>query len=522
MRAAFFICEPYNEKNMHIYSTASIKEIDRLTMLYEPISSYNLMERAAARLTDALRLCYARCNHFVLFAGAGNNGGDGLVMARRLLEEGCAVDVWMVTREKLSLDCSTALERLREAFPSCAIRLTAEGEAPAVGPHTVVIDALFGSGLNRPLGGEYARVVRLINSLACPRVAVDIPSGLMGEDNGPASDAATIVRADTTLTLQFPKLSMLLDENKKYVGRMRLLDIGLSLRAMSETAPITHTIEAEEVRALLLPRFATAHKGNFGRALLVAGSRGMAGASVLAARAAMRSGLGLLTVHLPACNNAIVQTAVPEAMTSIDGDDNAFTAAPDTARYTAVGVGPGIGRSAETAEALHALIENCRVPMVIDADALNILADNKEWLDSVPEGSVITPHRGEFARLAGSTADGGDALTRAREFAVRHKICIVLKGACTIIVNGDGSYCLNTRGNAGMATGGSGDALTGIILALLAGGYRAYDAARVAVYVHSVAGDEAAARVGQTSLVAGDIIEYLPVAWCSIENISEK
>ncbi len=521
MRAAFFI-GIIQQKNMRIYSTASVREIDRLTMLYEPISSYNLMERAAARLTDALRLDYAHCNHFVLFAGAGNNGGDGLVMARRLLEKGCTVDVWMVTREKLSSDCSRALSRLLEAFPSCTIRLTVGGEALIVGPHTVVIDALFGSGLNRPLEGEYARVVRLINSLACPRVAVDIPSGLMGEDNSPASDVADIVRADTTLTLQFPKLSMLLDENKKYVGRMRVLDIGLSARAMSETVPIAHTIEAEEARALMAPRLATAHKGNFGRALLVAGSRGMAGASVLAARSAMRSGLGLLTVHLPACNNAIVQTAVPEAMTSIDADDNSFTIAPDTAQYTAVGVGPGIGRSAHTAEALHKLIEDCRVPMVIDADALNILAENKEWLDSLPEGSVITPHRGEFARLAGSAADSFDALARARDFAVRHKICVVLKGAYTIIVSSDGSYCLNVRGNAGMATGGSGDVLTGIILALLAGGYKAYDAARVAVYVHSVAGDEGAACVGQTALVAGDIIEHLPVAWRSIEKKSEK
>lgn len=480
------------------------------------------MERAAAALTDALLLDYGWCRHFMVFVGAGNNGGDGLVMARRLLERGCEVDVWMVTREHLSPDCSTALDRLLDAFPSCRVRLTTYNKEPVVHGDTVVVDALFGSGLNRALSGEWERVVRIINTLPCSKVAVDIPSGLMGEDNGSVSPEAAIVHADTTLTLQFPKLSMLFDENKKFVGRLRVVDIGLSLKAMREVSAIAHTIDAAEARALVQPRCPIAHKGNYGRALLVSGSRGMAGASVLAARAAMRSGLGLLTVHLPACNNTIVQTAVPEAMTSIDENEYYFSVSPDAARYTAVAVGPGLGRCEATAAALHTLIENSQAPMVIDADALNILADNPEWFECVPRGSVITPHRGEFARLVGSTTNSYEALMRAREFAMRYKMCVVLKGAYTIIANSDGNYCINTFGNAGMATGGSGDALTGVILALLARGYNAYDAARLAVYVHSVAGDEAAARVGQTSLVASDIIDALPVVWCSIENVCEK
>ena len=508
---------------MRIFSTKSVKEIDALTIQYESIESFALMERAAGVLVDALLMHYPESLHFVIFAGLGNNGGDGIVMARLLLAKGYTVDVWMLASERpLSPDCNKALESLKLSFPSVVINKLANGDKPVVPKGAVVVDALFGSGLTRPLEGECARAVQVINSCGSIVVSVDVPSGLMGEDNGLSCEERCIVRADKTFTLQFPKLSMFFPENEKYVGSVQVLDIGLSVKAMDEVEPLTRIVGLDEVHSLTRPRSRCAHKGNFGRALLVAGSRGMAGASVLAARAAMRSGLGLLTVHLPSCNNVIMQTALPEAMTSIDDCDCCFSSVPDVGRYTAIGVGPGLGVDKRSANALHRLIRECTVPMVVDADALNILSHNPEWLDKLPSGSVLTPHPGEFARLATVSSSGYDALMCAREFAKRYKVVVVLKGAYTIIVDVDGSFCINSKGNAGMATGGSGDALTGVVLALLARGYSAFDAARLAVYVHSVAGDAAAAKYGQTSLVAGDIVDHLPYAWQVVECVGNK
>ncbi|MBP3615100.1 MAG: NAD(P)H-hydrate dehydratase [Bacteroidaceae bacterium] len=503
---------------MRIYSTRSVKEIDALTMRYEPIDSFALMKRAAGVLVDALLHDYGNYGRFVVFAGPGNNGGDGIVMARMLLSRGYAVEVWLASDERLSDDCATALEKLRAAYPLCPIGVLTDA-VPDVPSDSVIIDALFGSGLCRPLDGRFAQMVQMMNSLDAPVVSVDIPSGLMGEDNGDPKEGRAVVCAERTYTLQFPKLSMFFAENEKYIGKVRVLDIGLSKRAMDETEALTHTIEQDWVCALISPRSRCAHKGCFGRALLVAGSQGMAGASVLAARAAMRSGLGLLTVHLPVCNNEIVQSSVPEAMTSIDACDTCFSVAPNTAVYTAIGVGPGLGRSDDTAVALHALIKNSSVPMVVDADALNIFAQNPTWIDELPSGSVLTPHPGELARLVGESYSGYRALTRARDFAIKHNVCVVLKGGYTAVIDSNGDFCINTAGNAGMATGGSGDVLTGVVLALLARGYSAYDAARIAVYVHSVAGDEAARELGETSLMAGDIVRHLPDVWRMVERV---
>lgn len=499
---------------MKIFSTSAVGRIDTLTAIYELISSVDLMERASHRLTCALVDYFPNTRDFVIFAGPGNNGGDGLVMARLLFERGYNVGVFMVdTAAKLSFCCQKAMERLRKET-SVAVRNIGECALPS---DAVVVDALFGSGLNRPLTGAAADAVRLINSLSLPVAAVDIPSGLMGEDNS-AVDKECIVRADVTFTLQFPKLSMLFADNEPFVGEMQVLEIGLSHQAMDEVGHLAYITEEYEAAALVRPRRCHSHKGDYGRALLVAGSRGMAGASVLAAKGALRSGVGLLTVHAPQCNNAILQTAVPEAMTSIDCCDTHFSVAPFMERYSAVGVGPGIGLSTMTSGALLQLIDKCNVPMVVDADALNILSLHPDWFKRLPEGSVVTPHPGEFARMAGGPASGYDTLQKALAFARDNNVCVVLKGAYTLVVSPSGEYSFNGSGNPGMATGGSGDILTGVILALLARGYNAYDAARLGVYVHGAAGDCAADALGETAMCAGDIVEYLPQAWRMLEK----
>jgi NAD(P)H-hydrate epimerase len=309
-------------------------------------------------------------------------------------------------------------------------------------------------------------------------------------------------------------------ENAGYVGRMEILEIGLSGEGMEKITSCFNYTDEKDIKPLLKLRGIHSHKGDYGRALLVAGSKGMAGASILAARAALRSGVGLLTLHVPACNNPIVQVAVPEAMTSIDGNECCFSDFIETSKYNAVAVGPGLGQSSKSEKALLHLIGNSRVPMVLDADALNILARNPGYMNRLPQGSIITPHPGEFVRLTGVGGTRLESIERAARLAKENNICVVLKGAYTVVVAPDGNLHFNSTGNPGMATGGSGDVLTGIILALLSQGYSAVDAARIGVYVHGLAGDLAEAAKGEISLVAGDIVEYLPAAFKSVTERS--
>ena len=501
---------------MKFFNTPLIKVIDAYTIEHEPVASIDLMERAARALAAAILERYAG-RSFAVFAGPGNNGGDGLAVARMLQGAGCDVAVWLINpKGKLSPDCAVNLERLQAA----GVPVTEVADAfvmPALAADVVVIDALFGSGLDRPVvNGVFADVIRGIDACSNDVVAIDMPSGLLGGDNEPALQL--IVLATLTLTLQFPKLSQLFAENEMFVGELQILDIQLSQCAIDETpSPFFFTCK-DDVLPLMKSRAKHAHKGCFGRALLVAGSMGMAGASVLAARASLRSGVGLLTVHVPSCNNPVVQVAVPEAMTSIDSNECCFSDSIDTARYTAVGVGPGLGQSAESEAALLALIDSCKAPMVLDADALNILARNPKYMQRLPQGSVITPHVGEFARLFGETDSSYVRLQAAQAYAMTFGVTIVLKGAYTVVVTQLGTMHFNSTGNPGMATGGCGDVLTGCILALLAQGYAAPDAARLAVYAHGLAGDIAACEKGQMALVAGDIVDCLPRAWRSLEE----
>ena len=504
---------------MKFFHTSAIKEIDAYTIEHEPIASIELMERAAGVLTAVLlRLCDA-CS-FAVFAGPGNNGGDGLAVARMLHRAGRDVQVWLINpKGKLSPDCAKNFERLL-ALNIKVNEVCGGFVMPRLGGYTVVVDALFGSGLNKPVcEGVFADVINGINESGCRVVAVDMPSGLLGENNNPL--LGVVVSATDTLTLQFPKLSLLLPENDCFVGSMHILDIGLSAVAIERNPSTLFYTDEKDIKLLLKPRAKYSHKGHYGRALLVAGSRGMAGASVLAARAALRSGVGLLTVHLPSCNNVIMQVAVPEAMTSVDSSAVCFSDCIDVSAYSAVAVGPGLGRSTESEKALLSLIDNCReagVPMVLDADALNILSCCPEYLRRLPQGSVLTPHPGEFARLFGKAANTLLAINSVRAFVRDYDVTIVLKGAHTVVIAPNDNLYFNSTGNPGLATGGSGDVLTGVVLALLAQGHNAIDAARVAVYAHGLAGDIAAACKGHRALVAGDIVECLPQAWKELEK----
>jgi len=499
---------------MKIFSTTCIKDLDAKTIEEEAIASVELMERAATVLTDAISQRWSDLQTpFVVFAGPGNNGGDALAVARMLAGKGYRVGVYLFNiKGSLSADCEINKDRLAEN-PSVELHeITTQFTPPELTDEHVVIDGLFGSGLNKPLSGGFAAVVRYINSSPAKVVAIDIPSGLMGEDNA-GNVPSHIIRADVTLTLQAPKLAFLFAENHPYVGNWEVLDIGLSQDAIYETETDFYLTEPEEVGEWLKPRGKFAHKGDFGHALLIAGCQGMAGASILAARACLHSGIGLLKVHVPFCNNFIVQTAVPEAMTELDFSETCFATSTDVDDYQAVAIGPGLGKSPETVNALLEQIDLCFQPVVLDADALNILGEHRSYLGRLPKGSMLTPHPKEFERLVGKCQSSYDRLMKARELAQTAQVYILLKGAYSVIVTPQGKCYFNSTGNPGMATAGSGDVLTGILLALLAQGYSTEMAARLGAFVHGLAGDVAAKKKGVIAMNASDLITFLPAVW---------
>ena len=507
---------------MKIFPTYRIKELDAYTIEQEPIASIDLMERAANELADAIAKRWRdKETPFVFFAGPGNNGGDALAVARLLAQCGYSKLQVLLFNPKgeLSDDCQTNVDRLVRVPQVHFQVVTRQFTPPELTERHVVVDGLFGSGLNKPLSGGFATVVRYINASRATVVSIDIPSGLMGEDNS-YNDTSCILKAHFTLSLQLPKLAFLFAENEPYVGQWEVLDICLSEEGIDELPTDWQTQEWDDVAPLLKPRSRFAHKGTFGKGLLISGSHGMAGASILAASAALRSGLGLLKVHVPFCNNLIVQTAVPEAITLIDYSDSCFSEWEETDGMQAVAVGPGLGQRKESEEALIDQINNTLCPMVVDADALNLLASHRSLLGQLPKGSILTPHPGEMDRLVGVSQNSYERLQKAIQLAQTAQVHIVLKGAYTAIIAPDGRCWFNTTGNSGMATAGSGDVLTGILLALLAQGYDALTAARLGVYVHGLAGDVAAQKEGEIGMTATSLVNQLPTAWRMMQKMA--
>lgn len=497
---------------MKLFQATEIKKLDAYTIENEPISSIDLMERAATALTQAIEKHWGKEHQFTVFAGPGNNGGDALAVSRLLAQDGYSVQVFLFnTKGVLSDDCTINKERLKQ----CNIEfneITSAFNPPMLQAEHIVIDGLFGSGLNKPLTGGFAAVVKYINAAPCTVISIDIPSGLMSEDNS-YNTHASIIRANYTLTLQLPKLAFLFAENQEYIGECQVLDIKLHPEGIQSIPSIYQLTELPEVQKMIRPRNPFAHKGNFGHGLLIAGSKGMAGASVLAARACLKSGIGLLTVHAPICNNNILQVTVPEAMVENDLFEEWFAAPSDPDNYQAIAIGPGLGKSADTARALAEQLRMCSSPVVLDADALNIMATNRNILTAIPRNSILTPHPKELDRLTGQSQNSYERLNKARDLAAHLQSFIVLKGAYTAIVTPEGNCFFNPTGNAGMATGGCGDVLTGVLLALLAQNYSPQEACIIGVYAHGLAGDIAADRKGQIGMTASDVIELLPEAW---------
>ncbi len=501
---------------MKILSCTQQREADAYTIEHQSILSINLIEKAAGMLTEAICKRWDKSHRFIVFAGPGNNGSDALAVARMLFLKNYQVEVILFNVSgNPSQDCLTNIHRLNECGCKNYTEVSTKFDPPKLGSGDIIIDGLFGSGLDKPLNGGFAAVIKYINASQATVVSIDIPSGLMCEDNT-MNIRQNILKANLTLTMQMPKLSFLFAENEEFVGEWEVLNIGISQEFIDQAESRFYLTEEAEVRKLVKPRKKFDHKGNFGHALIVAGSYGMGGAAVLAAKSCMRCGAGLLTVHTPVCNHLLMQTTVPEAMVQDDVDERFFAESEDLDIYQAVGIGPGLGQEGITAQATVDQVSCCYIPLVIDADALNIFSTHRNYLTRIPKNAILTPHVKELERLVGRCSNSYERLTKAKELAAYLQCYIVLKGAWTAVITPEGEFHFNTTGNPGMATAGSGDVLTGILTGLLAQGYTPEEACKLGVFLHGRAGDIAAKEQGQISMNASDIIEALPKAWKSI------
>ncbi len=499
---------------MKILPVEKIREADAYTIKNEPIEDIDLMERAAGQLFNWIGKHVDTTHPFYVVAGPGNNGGDALALSRMLKKFGYLVKVYVVRfSPKTTENFRINYDRFKELAGEFLYDVENIEDFPLIDDEEgVIVDGIFGSGLGRPVQGFPGEVIKKINESPALKIAIDIPSGLFA-DKSSVDAGGEIVRADYTLTFQNPKLAFMMPENDPFVGKWYVLDIGLHPGFINNVEVDNFYVLKNDVKGIMQRRKKFSHKGTFGHALLVAGSYGKMGAAVLSARAALRSGLGLLHVHIPKSGYNIMQTAVPEAMLSFDRYENYFSEVPDLTPFNVVAAGPGLGKEHQSQMALKVLIQNFNRPMVFDADALNILSENKTWLSFLPSNSILTPHPKEFERLAGKWSNDFEKLELLRSFARKYNVVVVLKGAHTAVCTASGKCYFNSTGNPGMATAGSGDVLTGIITGLLTQGCSPEKAAVLGVYLHGLAGDLAEKQWGQRALIAGDIVQNLGKAF---------
>lgn len=504
---------------MKIFTCQQIAEIDAYTIANEPVRDIDLMERASKMIANWINENISNKNKIVVFSGPGNNGGDALAIARLLSNLHYTVVVYQVDiSPHLSESCDANMKRLTQWGNGNVSWISSKEQLPPIAHDDIILDGLFGSGLNRAAEGFAGEVIKHMNECGAMIISIDIPSGLLGENN-PDFQNRNIIRASVTLTFQFPKLVFFLPESDEYIHHWQVLPIGLHRQIIADMPTPYYTISNKSVANLLIHRRRFSHKGSYGHALLIAGSYGMMGASVLASKACLRTGAGLLTTHTPHNGYQILQNSVPEAMVSIDRSDLMFTEFPDLMKYSAIAVGPGLGTRLNSLRALEKLIHtNQNIPMVIDADAINLLSQNDKLLGELPAKTILTPHPKEFERLVGSCINGYQRLMKQMELAREYNLVVALKGAYTSVALPNGSVWFNTTGNPGMATAGSGDVLTGMILALLAQGYSPENATIVGVYLHGKAGDIGVRNQSQESLIASDLIDHIGVAYNEIRS----
>lgn len=500
------------EVPMYIYTATQLKQIDVHTIRQQKISSWDLMERAALALAQQLKTLFPDTKRpIAIICGKGNNGGDGLAIARLLQEAKYQVKVCLLEAPEYTADNLQNQERLKAL--DIPVHIFGKEDALDIPEDSLVLDCLFGSGLHAPLDASWRAVIAQINRCA-QIIAIDLPSGLSADAHTPGD--APVVQARYTFTLQAPKMALLLPENEARVGEVHILDIQLDDTCLDREVLPAQYIGKALVQAMYKPRKQYAHKGTFGHSLLIGGSYGKVGSVLLSAKAALRSGTGLVSLYAPACAYTIVQSAFPEAMVLTDPGDHYLVGFPEPQSFRAIGLGMGMGQHSETAVAFLDWLQEYKdqLPaLVIDADGLNILATHNTGLEMLPAGTILSPYPKELQRLIGDWDHDFDKIEKAKALAKRYQLVLLIKGAHTIVVMPDGKLYVNSSGNPGMATAGSGDVLSGILTGLRAQGYTAAEAAIMGVWLHGLAGDMAALDLGVEALIAGDLIQYLSKAF---------
>jgi len=487
-----------------ILTTEQIREADAYTIQNEPIASYELMERASNAFVEKFLQLFEAKRPIRIFCGVGNNGGDGLAIGRILKERGWEVLKYIVGNPRNGTDdFKQNLEKsdLYAVINSCE-------DLPSIDSEEFIIDALFGSGLSRPVEGLPQEVLSYLNDLESTKVAVDIPSGLYAEK--PIDKESSALRADYTISFQNPKLIFFLPEYHRYVGHWHVVDIGLSRTFLEKAETNFYYTELQDVRKSIPKRSKYAYKSQVGKLMIVAGSKGKMGAAILATRAAFRSGVGLINVVCPKFGTPIMQAAVPEAMV-MESDAVTYIGKIPKADDSIV-LGPGLGTQAKTISAFEDLLRSASLPLVIDADGINILSKKNALLKLLPEDSVLTPHPGEFKRLVGEWSDDFDKLGKLSSFCKENKVNAVLKGAYSAVCDKSGKLFFNSSGNPVLATAGSGDVLAGMVGSFLAMGLTGFEALRIGVYVHGYCGDLLAEKNDGIGVIASDILEMIPHA----------
>lgn len=492
---------------MKILNAAHLKQADEATIKRQGITSYELMERAGNEVYNWLLAKYPpHETAFYIYCGTGNNGGDGLVIARLLTQKQCAVYVKITGAARQSDDFKTALQNAQDADVKF---ITDEPEH--AGRHAVIIDALFGTGLNREPEGEALEEIVYINNSGCEIVSIDVPSGLFLDKK-----TEIAVQSDYVLAFQMPKLAFYLPQTQKFIKHIAILEIGLDTAFIENTDVSYFYTDMQEAVQRYRPVPQYAHKGTQGHALIIGGSYGKAGAALLCTKAALKAGCGLVTAYIPKCGYTVLQTAFPEAMVITGGknyiDQISFEIKPDV-----IAIGPGLGQEVQTQQAVYDFLKINRVPLIIDADALNILSYNKDWLELLPENSVLTPHPKELQRLVGEWHDDFDKIEKIKAFSKKYNVILVAKDASTLVCYKDEVH-VNSSGNAALATGGSGDVLTGIITGLAAQGYDMVSATIFGVYLHGHTADIGSNETGKQAFTASSIINYLGKAFMDIEQ----
>lgn len=502
---------------MKILSTDDIRRIDRVTIEQEGVDSLDLIARVADGVASDILAQYPSTTPVTVFAGPGNNGADALAVAQRLLEAGFKpyVCLFNIGGHSLSPECRACRDSLLAAGCDSVYEIVDSFQFPVLSSESLVVDGMFGTGLRDPLTGGYTTVVRQINESGATVVSIDMPSGLFGDWNSGVL-SRDVVHASVTYAIQFPRLAFFVPDNEPMVGRVKLLDIGLSQRAYQEAESKYYAVEAQDVAMVVRRRRRYASKADFGHALLFAGCYGMMGAAVMSALGALRSGVGKLTVHSARCGFPVLQGQVPEALFSPDHHEILISDMTLRHPYDGIGVGPGLGTNDTTRGAFETLIKTIRRPMVIDADALNILSRTPGLAEHLTPYSILTPHAGEFDRLFGEQPSAEARLLKAIEMSRRLKVIIVLKGANTAVVRPDDTVFFNTSGTPALATPGSGDVLTGVLTGLLAQGYTPDVAAIIGVFVHGLAGEIAARRHGTYGVLATDVAANIGAAFNEI------